>query len=168
VFLSALAGCNLLHGPPRAGECQSNLRTILSGEENLYAEHQRYSEHPAEVGFAPVPGNRYLYLFAPDGGVTRRDGKASVPLQESVGIGPDTRARGVTAEWLLGRFPPELRAQLGLHGRCPACTITVGCLGNLDDDDAVDAWTIASEDRTLAGSLVHRGTPFHHLDDTPP
>ena len=165
LLLSLLAGCNLLHGPPKAGECQANLRTILSGEQDFHALHRRFTVHPAEVGFAPVPGNRYLYRFAPDGGLTRRDGRPSPPLAESVGIGPDTRARGTTAEWLEARLPPEVRASLGVEGACPACEVTVGCVANLDDDDAVDVWTISSRDRVLDGGLTLRGTPFHHRDD---
>jgi hypothetical protein len=167
-LLLALGGCNLVRGPPKDGECRANLVGILSGEQNHFSVTGRFSLHPAEVGFAPVPGNRYLYLFAPDGGLTRRDGQPSPPLRESVGIGPDTRARGTTAEWLLARFPPELKAQLGLRGACPACSVTIGCIANLDDDDDVDLWTIASEDRVLDGGLVRQGTPFRHLDDLHP
>jgi type IV pilus assembly protein PilA len=160
-----LGGCNLVRGPPRESECRANLRTILSGEQNLHAEQGRFSVHPAEVGFAPVPGNRYLYLFAPDGGLTRRDGLPSPPLLESVGIGPDTRTRGTTAEWLLARFPAEVRAALGVHGACPACSVTIACAANLDGDDDVDVWSIASEDRVLDGGLAPRGTPVQHRRD---
>jgi hypothetical protein len=159
------AGCNLVRGPVKDGECRANLRTILSGELALYSEQQRYSPHPGEVGFAPVPGNRYLYLFAQDGGVTRRDEKPSPPLRESVGIGPDTRARGVTEEWLRERFPSELLPTLGVQGACPACEVVIGCAGNIDEDDTVDVWTISSADRVLGGATVSRGTPYRHVND---
>jgi type IV pilus assembly protein PilA len=165
VCLAALGGCNLVRGPTKDGECRANLRTILSAEVSLYSEQQRYTTHPAEVGFAPVPGNRYLYLFDAQGGVTRRDDQPSPPLHESVGIGPDTRARGVTVEWLRDRFPPALLAGLGIQGRCPGCELVLGCAGNIDDDGTVDVWTISSADRVIEGTPVARGTPFRHLND---
>lgn len=159
------SGCNLVRGPVKDGECRANLRTILAGEVVFFEAQQRYSEHPAEVGFAPVPGNRYLYLFSGQGEVTRRDERPSPPLLESVGIGPDTRARGVTAEWLRARFPAALLPGLGVHGACPACEVQVGCAGNIDDDETVDVWTISSVDRVLEGVPVARGTPYRHVND---
>ncbi|MGV3624901.1 MAG: hypothetical protein ACO1OB_29040, partial [Archangium sp.] len=90
-----LSGCNLLKGPPRDHECRARLRTIIGLESSFYSQHQRYSVHPAEIGFAPSQGNRYLYLFAPEGPLTRRDELPSPPHDESVGYGPDTKKRGV-------------------------------------------------------------------------
>lgn len=161
-----LSGCNLVRGPPRESECRGNLRSIIGREWELKEARGVFSVHPAEVGFAPAPGNRYLYLFAPDGGVTRRDGLPSPALSESVGIGPDTRARGVTVEWLRARLPADVASQLGLEGTCPACEVTLACVGNIDDDDAVDVWSISTKDRTLAdGGVITRGLPWRHLDD---
>jgi hypothetical protein len=82
-----------------------------------------------------------------------------------VGVGPDTRSRGVTAEWLRERFPAELLPLLGVQGQCPTCEVVIGCAANLDDDDAVDVWTISSADRQLGGAPVARGTAFHHVSD---
>jgi hypothetical protein len=82
-----------------------------------------------------------------------------------VGIGPDTRARGVTEEWLRTRFPPELLPTLGVQGTCPACEVVIGCAGNIDEDDTVDVWTISSADRVLGGATVSRGTPYRHVND---
>jgi hypothetical protein len=155
------AACNLVKGPPRDHECRATLRTIVGLENAFYSEHQRYSVHPAEIGFAPSQGNRYLYLFAPDGPLTRRDELASPPLSESVGYGPDTRKRGVLLEDLLTKFPAEVKATLGLEGSCPGCNVTVGCIANLDDDADLDVWTISTRDRAEGP----RGTPFHHLKD---
>lgn len=160
-----LAGCNLVNGPNKNGECRANLQTIIAQEVALHADHQRYSTHPADIGFAPSTGNRYLYLLDGQGQVTRRDDQPSPPIRQSIGIGPDTRTRHVTAEWLRERFPADLLPALGVHGDCPACTMTAGCVGNLDDDDDVDVWTISTDDRQIGAEHVNRGTPFHHLDD---
>lgn len=160
-LLASLSACNLVHGPPKDGECRSNLITIMANEQAYKAEHGRFTLHPAEVGFAPPPGNRYLYRFAPEGPVSRRDGTRGPPPSEAVGLGPDTRSRGVTAEWLDERLPKDLRAELGVRGTCPDCVLTVGCAGNIDDDDTVDVWSISSEDRPTA----LRGSPLRHVDD---
>ena len=157
------SGCNLLKGPPRDHECRATLRTIIGLENAYFSEHQRYSVHPVEIGFAPSQGNRYLYLFAAEGPLTRRDELPSPPLAESVGYGPDTKKRNVLLEDLLGGFPADLRAQVGLHGTCPDCDMLVGCIGNVDDDPDLDVWTISTKDRPD----VARGTPFHHLKDLP-
>jgi hypothetical protein len=164
-LLLSLAGCNLVNGPNKNGECRANLQTIIAQEVALYADHQRYSPHPADIGFAPSTGNRYLYLLDAQGEVTRRDALPSPPIRQSIGIGPDTRTRQVTAEWLRARFPPELLPALGVRGQCPNCSMTAGCVGNLDDDDDVDVWTISTDDRIIDAQQVNRGTPFHHLDD---
>lgn len=160
-----LSGCGLIKGPPKDGECRANLRTIASLELGHFEVTNTFSPHPAQVGFAPASGNRYLYLFAPDGGVTRRDGKPSPPPLESVGIGPDP-SRGSTVEWLLERMPPEVAAELGVHGACPDCSITIGCVGNIDDDDYVDVWSISTvERRDGAGFAIPQGTAYRHRND---
>jgi hypothetical protein len=161
----ASTGCNLVRGPPRESECHGNLRTIIARELELKDARGIFSVHPVEVGFAPAPGNRYLYLFARSGPVSRRDGLPSPPPGESVGVGPDTRSRHVTVEWLRERLPDDVAAQLGLSGACPACDITVACVGNLDDDDTVDVWSISTKDRVIDGQPVSRGTPWRHVND---
>jgi hypothetical protein len=161
VVLVALSGCNLVKGPPKDHECRARLRTIIGLENAYFSENQRYSVHPVEIGFAPPQGNRYLYLFASEGPLTRRDEIPSPPLAESVGYGPDTKKRGVLLEDLLLKMPAEVRASLGLRGECPQCDLTIACVGNLDDDPDVDVWSISTKDRPDAA----RGTPIHHLKD---
>lgn len=159
------SGCALVKGPPRDGECRANLRTIMAGEVAFHEATLRYSVHPRDVGFSPPPGNRYLYLFAPEGQLTLRDGRSVVDPAVAVGVGPDSRSRDVTADWLLARFPADVRALLGIHGECPACQVVVGCVGNIDDDEAVDVWTISTEDRSFEGREVVRGTAYRHRND---
>lgn len=156
----------MIKGPPRDGECRSNLRSVIALEVGFFELNQRYTTNPAELGFAPTAGNRYLYRFAPTGPLNRRDGKPSAPTPELVGIGPDTGRRNVTLEWLDERMPPDVRASLGLAGECPGCQLTVGCVGNIDDDDDVDVWSIATFERLDAsGKAIARGTPMNHLSD---
>lgn len=161
LVLFFLSGCNLLKGPPRDHECRARLRTIIGLETAFYSQHQRYSVHPAEIGFAPAQGNRYLYLFATSGELTRRDELPSPPLMESVGYGPDTKKRGVLLEDLLAAMPKDVRASVGIEGECPKCEVTVACVGNIDDDPQVDVWSISTKDRS--GGV--QGTPIHHVKD---
>lgn len=159
--LFLLAGCNLVKGPPRDHECRANLRSIIALETAFYSEQHRYSTHPSEIGFAPSRGNRYVYLFARDGALTRRDDLPSPPLREAVGYGPDTKVRKVSLEPLLREMPANIRDTLGLEGECPSCDITIACVGNVDDDAQVDVWSISTRDRE--GGV--QGTPIHHLND---
>jgi hypothetical protein len=161
LLLVALSGCNMVRGPQKDHECRGTLRTIIGLEQAFYSEHHRFSTHPVEVGFAPSRGNRYLYLFDAVGPVSRRDALPSPPLIESVGVGPDTRERGVTVEQLRPKVPPEVLAQLGLSGDCPDCSLTVACVANLDEDDDVDVWSMSTKDRPEA----QRGSLVHHLKD---
>ncbi len=161
LLLLILTGCNLLKGPPRDHECRARLRTIIGLESSFFSLNQRYSVHPAEIGFVPAQGNRYLYLFAKEGQLTRRDELPSPPLAESVGYGPDTRKRGVLLEDLLVALPREVRDMVGLEGECPNCNITVACVGNIDDDPQVDVWSISTKDRPGGP----QGTPIHHVKD---
>lgn len=161
LLLLTLTGCNLVRGPRRDHECRSTLRQIMAAEFGFHSQQLRYTTHPHELGFAPSPGNRYLYLFDGEGAVTRRDGKPSPSPAESVGYGPDTRKRDVTVEDLLPRLPEAVRATLGVEGTCPDCQLTVACIGDLDDDADVDVWTIATKDRPGAA----RGTPLNFVSD---
>ncbi|MCA3012525.1 MAG: hypothetical protein INH41_09020 [Myxococcaceae bacterium] len=165
VILACLAllapGCNLVKGPRRDHECRSTLRSIMVAEFAFHSVQRRYTVHPHELGFAPPPGNRYAYVFDATGDVTRRDERPSPPPEASVGYGPDTAKRTVTVEDLVPRLPPEVRAALGVRGSCPACQLTVACVGNLDDDPDLDVWTISTEDRPGA----NRGTPLRVSTD---
>lgn len=161
VSLLVSSSCNLVRGPRRDHECRSTLRQIMALEFGFQSEQLRYTTHPHELGFAPSPGNRYLYLFDREGEVTRRDGRPSPAPAASVGYGPDTTQRGVTVEDLLPKLPGEVREQLGLSGTCPACQLIVGCVGNLDEDADVDVWTIATFERPGAA----RGTPLNFVSD---
>lgn len=160
-LLALLPGCNLVKGPPKDHECRATMRQLFGLQVARYSEHQAYSPHPVVIGWAPAQGNRYLYLLDKVGDVTRRDGLPSPPLPESVGYGPDTAKRGIAVEELLPRLPDEVRATLGLEGTCPACDITMACVGNLDGDPEVDVWSISTKDRPGAA----RGTPIHHRKD---
>jgi type IV pilus assembly protein PilA len=156
-----ISGCNMVRGPRRDHECRSTLRSIMVAEFAFHSVQYRYTVHPHELGFAPSPGNRYAYVFDKVGDVTRRDEKPSPSPETSVGYGPDTEKRSITVEDLVPKLPPEVRATLGLEGTCPDCQLTVACVGNLDDDPAVDVWTIATKDRPGA----NRGTPLRLTSD---
>lgn len=123
-------------------ECKNNLLAV-SRLEKAYREKQNsYSENAEVIGFDPT-GSKYLYLLAQDG----------VP----VGIGPDAYADGLRA---------RMGGLLGVQGRCPDCTFTAGCAGNLDADPDVDVWSISNADRKAKdGTRIPGGVPWHDFND---
>ena len=123
-------------------ECKWNLKAAAAAERAYFADHEKYEEHPAAIGFAPERGNRYLYLLAVSGPV---DPNSTPPVVDAVGVGLDPTI-GSTAE-VLAAIPPNLRSQLGIHGTCPACSITMLCATNLDTDPTLDVWTISTDAR---------------------
>jgi len=130
-ILAAIAIPNFLKFQARArqSECKANLKAVYTGEQALYAERQVFSTNPTEVGFTPDPGHRYYYFFS-EGAPAFSPKVANAPA----GAVPQ-------------RIPPELRRAAGLHGRCPDCSVTVLCAGNVDGDDAIDVWSISTADR---------------------
>jgi type IV pilus assembly protein PilA len=142
------------HGHSTQSECKTYLKSAFVAEKSYYAEKDRYSTNPVDVGFGVEKGNRYLYRFAPER-----------PLQE-VGVAPDPAKVHVTAEELESALPPNLRGITGVRGTCPDCDITVVCVGNVDQDPGLDVLSISTANRrTVTGQVVAAGVPWVHLND---
>jgi hypothetical protein len=61
---------------------------------------------------------------------------------------------------------PQGGVTLGLTGACPACDLTVACAGQLDEDPALDVWSVSTAARHGPdGRLIPPGQPFHDADD---
>jgi type IV pilus assembly protein PilA len=156
------------HTRSRVAECTSHLKAAFAAEKAFYAEHQRYSMHPVEVGFVPERGNRYLYRFAASGPVEERRSALSLPALSDVGVGPDVhRFPDIVPADLERALSPALAAELGVHGTCPGCDITMACAGDIDGDATVDVWSISSRARTSdAGVAIAPGSPYREVNDT--
>lgn len=160
VLILCLAGVAAISAPKfmrfqdrsRQSECKGQLRALATAERAFFAEHDRYTTKPAELGYSPEPGNRYQYRLGP------------LP-DEAISV--DTRKHPDAVPALLdAAIPPGVQAKLGLQG-CPACELTVTCAGNVDDDPAIDVWSITLGVQQEGGaSSAVAGFPVNLVDDT--
>jgi type II secretory pathway pseudopilin PulG len=138
----------------KQSECKVYLKAAYTAEMAYYGEYDQYSTTLHDLGFSVEKGNRYLYRFAPER-----------PLGE-VGVAPDPAKAGATADELEAALPPNLQGLTGVRGTCPACDVTVMCIGNLDLDPELDVWSISTAARrTMTGQVVGAGVPWLHLND---
>lgn len=155
-ILAAIAIPNFIRFQARSkqSECKTNLKAAYVAERAYFAEHDHYSVDPREVGFSPERKNRYLYRFDSHGPVSR------------VGVEPDPSVQPMSASALDEGVTPELRDLPGLRGHCPDCSLTVVCVGNIDNDEGLDVWSISTAERaTVSGERVPAGQPTVHFND---
>jgi type II secretory pathway pseudopilin PulG len=160
-ILAAIAIPNFIKFQARSkqSECKMVLKQAYSAEMSYRAEKDEFSVHPVEVGFSPERGNRYLYAFDQSGPIAPNDNH---PGNGDVGVGADTtRFPTISNDALREAIPARVLEQLGVRGKCPDCSITVACAGNIDNDPTVDVWTISSVERDGTPA----GTPLNEVDD---
>ncbi|RKH12458.1 pilin [Corallococcus sp. CA053C] len=149
-IMAAIAIPNFIRFQARAkqAECKVNLKSIYISAKGQLAEEQPLGSL-TDLGFAPEPGNRYAYVLSlPD---------SFVPVSE--------RFTAVDAT--------EIQAALdnagvapGVQGECPECILTAACVGNVDNDDTLDVWSISTAERTDAeGKAIAPGEVFNHVND---
>jgi type II secretory pathway pseudopilin PulG len=141
-ILSAIAIPNFIKYQARAkqAECKANLKALYTAEQAYFADHGAYSDDLDAVGFR-VHNNLYTYLL----------GDAVVKATH-----PSVARQGV-----LDAAPAALLASLGVRDG----GFTAGCVGSIDNDPAVDVWTISSEDRVIEGQRVPAGVPHNDVSD---
>jgi hypothetical protein len=152
----------------RAAECKSNLKAWHALQRRHFQDTKTYEPVFAKVGFAPERDNRYAY-FAGRGPMEVRDQERSEVPAGAVAIGADTfrftYLRPLDGEAL----HPSLQARLGVSGTCPACDITLACVGNTDDDATLDVWMISTgalDLQDVDGEAAEPGVPMQLVDDT--
>jgi type IV pilus assembly protein PilA len=144
-------------------DCTAQLQLALEAERRFFADHGRYSVHPAEVGFGAEANTRSLLRFDNIGPLATA---GQLPPADAVGFAPRADRTSTTVEALDEGLGIEVRQHLGIHGACPDCSIGLACAGNLDLDPALDVWSISSAERSAPGGpTVPAGAPFQHLDD---
>lgn len=162
VLILCLAGVAAISAPKfmrfqdraRQSECKVQLRAVAMAERAFYEEHQRYTTKWAELGLTVEKGNRYQYRIGP--GVLSEDG---FPVDTAAHPAP-------TPPELDDGIPREVRAELGLRGQCPACVLTASCVGNLDDDYTLDAWSVTLGSQGDDGGYSSTGgSPVNVVDD---
>jgi hypothetical protein len=62
--------------------------------------------------------------------------------------------------------PALVQGEVGVHGICPACSVTMMCTSQLDADEAIDAWTISTIERLgNRGEKIPGGIAWCEVDD---
>jgi hypothetical protein len=118
-------------------ECAVHLRMLYQQETARFRSQRSYTTDLDELNVPEDADGRYRYVSEPSEGAAQQ---LPVRLAGRVGI--------------------------GLSGRCPACDVTLACSGQLDDDPAVDVWSISTSDRIGPnGEFIRAGVPFHDVDD---
>lgn len=159
-ILAAIAIPNFIkfQGKAKQSEVMSNLKAAFTAEKAYFASENKYSESPMEVGFSPLPGNRYLYAFSTEGDLAA----AGALGKDHTGVLADAKKfPGLDNDAIEKGVPQELWEQCGIVEN----DITIVGAGNIDNDATIDVWTVSTMDRTIDGVLVPGGKPHNHVND---
>jgi type IV pilus assembly protein PilA len=164
-ILAAIAIPNFIKFQSRSKqhECQENLKA-LAGEAGVYfSENRRYTTKVRELSFEPERGNRYAY-FLGDGTLESRDGATAEHHDTDAQVGVDRFRFPDMRELGPDQIPHEMVA--GIEGTCPDCTFTAVCVGNIDNDDTLDVWSISMKERhRSSGEVIPALAPFNDVND---
>lgn len=62
-------------------------------------------------------------------------------------------------------IPEAIRKTIGLHGDCPACSITMVCMASLGGNSTLDVWSVSTAARTGSrGETIPAGMPWNEVD----
>lgn len=62
--------------------------------------------------------------------------------------------------------PALVQTSVGVHGECPACSITMMCTKQIDGDDLQDTWTVSTIERLGdRGEKIPGGVAWCEVDD---
>ncbi|RKG52587.1 pilin [Corallococcus sp. AB011P] len=132
----------------KQAECKVNLKAFF-GTVRAYVVDNHPVDSFAMMGFEPGPRNRYAYVL--------RMPEDVIPV---AGAFPALDPEAIQAALDQAGVEP------GVEGTCPDCSVTAVCVGNVDNDDTLDVWSISTVDRTAAnGDTIPLGTPYNHVND---
>jgi type IV pilus assembly protein PilA len=164
-ILAAIAIPNFIKFQSRSKqtECQSNLRA-LAGEVAIYfSENRHHTTRVRDLSFEPERGNRYAY-FLGDGTMEQRDAATVEHLDSDAQIGVDRFRFPDMRELGPDQIPHEM--VVGIEGTCPDCSFTAVCVGNIDNDDTLDVWSISTKERhSPSGEVIPANMPFNDVND---
>ena len=177
-ILAAIAIPNYLRFQARAkqSEAKGNLKAIFTGERARFGEKDAFSAFVQDIGFAPERGNRYAYRLTagcanPEvrvGAAIANANPATVDcIQVDQGKFPGALALPPTAGGIPAWQPPatnpsvpanisDALTQLPL---CPSCSFSASAAGNVDLDNTLDVWYVASVDAVIAAGVCWEASP---------
>lgn len=176
VVLAILAGVVILVEPFRGyrrspqTEVKANLKAVFTAQKGYYQERDTFNDDASVIGFGPERGNRYNYFLAPAGRIERRD-KATAPQVPAQIIGVDKFKYGevspVFARWSAARCPtPAGGPGDPREPRVTKEAFLITAVGNIDNDDTLDCWSIASYSRVgPRGQGIPAGEPLNDQND---
>ncbi|RKG67008.1 pilin [Corallococcus sp. CA054B] len=147
---AAIAIPNFIKFQSRAkqAECRSNLKAVFTAARVSLADDQPLVSFE-EMGIEPGPRNRYAYVL--------RMPEDVIPVGAAF---PAIEPEAIQAALDQAGVKP------GVEGTCPDCVVTAACVGNVDNDDTLDVWSISTVDRTAAnGETIPLGAPYNHVND---
>lgn len=126
----------------RQRECRDTLAVLVAAQERYYAANKVWAPR-LELLDAPAVSGRALLRLAQEGA-----------------------PEGLVDPRIDAAIPKLVMAEVGVHGTCPACSITMLCAAQLDGDDAVDVWTVSTIERSgNRGEKIAGGFPWNEVDD---
>ena len=162
-ILAAIAIPNFIKFQARSkqSEAKANLKAAYTSEKFYFDSNEKYSTDIGEVGFSPMPGNRYMYSFSTEGELAEAGGA------KGSGVKADNKKfPTIDNEAIEKGVPQEIWADSGVEGECPkACSITIVAAGNIDNDGTIDVWTVSTKDRVIGGVSVPAGMPHNDVND---
>ena len=101
----------------KQSSCKGALKQLATAQRDLMDQSKRYGG--AELRKDLAPNKTYRFLLGPP------DFDALTPAERSA-------------------LPSWLTDRVGVTGACPDCSYLLACVGNLDDDPALDVWAVSS------------------------
>ena len=165
LLMSAVQSFVRFGAKSKQGEAKANLKAVLLAEQAWFSTNHTYSESLEEVGFIPLPGNRYRYVLALDGGVLEPRSPPDGGMHSGVAVDQSTVPR-LNDATLLKAIPASLLEEVGVRGSCPtACRMTVVAVGDIDVDSTADVWSISTDARVIGRKTIPASTPYNHVND---
>ena len=151
----------------RESECKANLKGWYTAERVYRQDHGTFSPLIRLIGFVPERGNRYAYFASRTGSIEARSETSTSAREADTGVSVDTAKYGVRADVLREQVLDLRRAGcIPDDQTCSCADITAVCAGNIDDDPALDVWSISTLIRTGPdGAVIAPGVPFNEVSD---
>ncbi|MHB8873502.1 MAG: hypothetical protein ACYC8T_07435 [Myxococcaceae bacterium] len=151
----------------KESECKANLKGWYTAERAFQQEQGTFSPLIHPIGFEPERGNRYAYFASSTGSIEARSGGGVSGAQANTGVSVDTFKYGRLKEVSREQVLDLRRAGCITDDLTSGCDdITAVCAGNIDDDPALDIWSISTRLRLAPdGTGIPAGLPYNEISD---